>query len=170
MNLVQNILFIPPVSNYECYHMSHYAFFNSNNIRGRTPYPQPGQRSSCSLNFSLVHTWRAIFRHIIVQMTDTYCPMGLQIKCGIRKAISPWYRPKVGTTRRYQTKILHLLRHAWGMSKMYDGHLKGVAFFKYSDFIILQLSPLLSIWKIYNKECLDTAVCLVSLPATRNIM
>ena len=28
MNLVQNILFIPPVSNYECYHMSHYAFFN----------------------------------------------------------------------------------------------------------------------------------------------
>ena len=29
------------------------------------------------------------------------------------------------------------------MSKMYDGHLKGVAFLKYSDFIILQLSPLL---------------------------
>ena len=69
-----------------------------------------------------------------------------------RTPLSPWYRPKVGTTRRYQTKILHLLRHAWGMSKMYDGHQKGVAFLKYSDFIILQLSPLLSIWKIYNKE------------------
>ena len=53
---------------------------------------------------------------------------------------------------------------------MYDGHLKGVAFLKYSDFIILQLSPLLSIGKTYNKECLNTAVCLVSLPATRNIM